>query len=55
MKSSTAQLVLAPDAAIDLQVHTHYSDGVWTPEQLMDHLVGEMQNSNSKCLTRPPF
>jgi 3',5'-nucleoside bisphosphate phosphatase len=34
-------LVLAPDAAIDLQLHTIYSDGVWTPEQLIDHLVSE--------------
>jgi predicted metal-dependent phosphoesterase TrpH len=33
--------VLASDAAIDLQLHTTYSDGVWTPEQLMDYLVSE--------------
>lgn len=32
---------LASDAAIDLQLHTIYSDGVWTPEQLMDYLVSE--------------
>lgn len=36
-----AQLVLAPDAAIDLQMHTIYSDGTWTPEQLIDYLVSE--------------
>jgi 3',5'-nucleoside bisphosphate phosphatase len=41
LKSSTTDLVLAPDAAIDLQVHTTYSDGKWTPEQLIDHLVSE--------------
>lgn len=35
------QLVLAPDASIDLQMHTIYSDGTWTPEQLIDHLVSE--------------
>lgn len=35
----TSQLVLAPDAAIDLQMHTIYSDGTWTPEQLFDYLV----------------
>ncbi len=37
MKSIT----LAPDAAIDLQLHTIYSDGVWTPEALIDYLVSE--------------
>lgn len=41
MNPSTTNLVLAPDAAIDLHLHTTYSDGVWTPEQLMDHLVQE--------------
>jgi predicted metal-dependent phosphoesterase TrpH len=35
------QHTLVPDAAIDLQLHTIYSDGVWTPEQLMDYLVSE--------------
>jgi len=38
---STTHLVLAPDASIDLQMHTTYSDGVWTPEQLIDYLVSE--------------
>ena len=38
---STADLVLAPDASIDLQVHTNCSDGTWTPEQLIDHLASE--------------
>ncbi len=33
--------MLAPDAAIDLQIHTIYSDGTWTPEQLIDYLVSE--------------
>jgi len=33
--------ILAPDAAIDLQMHTTYSDGTWTPEQLIDYLVSE--------------
>src|SRR5260370_23437184 len=37
----TTHLVLAPDAAIDLQLHTTYSDGAWTPEQLIDYLVSE--------------
>jgi 3',5'-nucleoside bisphosphate phosphatase len=41
MSLSTTQLVLAPDAAVDLQLHTTYSDGSWTPEQLLDHLVSE--------------
>ena len=38
---STTSLVLAPDAAIDLHLHTTCSDGIWTPEQLLDYLVGE--------------
>jgi predicted metal-dependent phosphoesterase TrpH len=38
---STTGLVLAPNAAIDLHLHTTYSDGTWMPEQLLDYLVGE--------------
>lgn len=41
MELSTTGLVLAPDAAIDLQMHTTFSDGTWTPEQLLDHVAGE--------------
>ena len=41
MEVSTLHLVLAPDAAIDLQLHTTFSDGTWTPEQLIDYLVRE--------------
>ncbi len=41
MEASTLHLVLAPDAAIDLQLHTTFSDGTWTPEQLIDYLVRE--------------
>lgn len=41
MKISTTNLVLPPDAAIDLQLHTTYSDGIWLPEQLIDYLVSE--------------
>ena len=41
MNLSTTDLVLAPDAAIDLHLHTTYSDGTWTPEQLLDSLVRE--------------
>lgn len=41
MNSSTTDLVLAPDAAIDLHLHTIHSDGSWLPEQLMEHLVSE--------------
>jgi len=33
--------VLASDAAIDLQLHTTFSDGTWTPEHLIDYLVRE--------------
>jgi predicted metal-dependent phosphoesterase TrpH len=41
MKISTTNLVIPPDAAIDLQLHTTYSDGTWLPEQLIDYLVSE--------------
>jgi predicted metal-dependent phosphoesterase TrpH len=41
LETLTSQLVLAPEAAIDLQMHTIYSDGIWTPEQLIDYLVSE--------------
>jgi histidinol phosphatase-like PHP family hydrolase len=41
LNSFTTHLVLAQDAAIDLQLHTIYSDGTWTPEQLVDYLVSE--------------
>lgn len=37
----TSGLVLPADAAIDLQLHTTFSDGVWTPEDLIDHLTRE--------------
>ena len=30
MEAMTPHLVLAPDAAIDLQMHTIFSDGNWT-------------------------
>ncbi len=39
MKLSTDNLTLKADAAIDLQTHTTHSDGRWTPEQLLNHLV----------------
>lgn len=41
MELSTRHLVLDADSAVDMQLHTTYSDGTWTPEQLMDYLVAE--------------
>jgi predicted metal-dependent phosphoesterase TrpH len=41
LKPLTFPFVLAADTAIDLQLHTIYSDGTWTPEQLIDYLVSE--------------
>ena len=41
MEALTSHLVLSLDDAIDLQMHTTYSDGLWTPEQLIDYLVSE--------------
>lgn len=39
MNLSTNPLMLAADTAIDLHLHTTYSDGRWTPEQLLDYLA----------------
>jgi 3',5'-nucleoside bisphosphate phosphatase len=36
-----APLTLAPEAAIDLQMHTTFSDGRWAAVQLLDHVTGE--------------
>jgi predicted metal-dependent phosphoesterase TrpH len=41
MSLSTTGLNLAADAAIDLHLHTTYSDGRWTLETLLDHLLRE--------------
>src|SRR5690242_2527150 len=41
LELSTSGLVLAADAAIDLQMHTTYSDGTWTAEELIDYLASE--------------
>ena len=41
MKLSTTDLVLSPDASIDLQLHTTFSDGTWLPERLIDYLARE--------------
>ena len=38
---STRHLVLAADAAIDLQLHTTFSDGTWTPELLYMTIVAD--------------
>ena len=31
--------MIGPDDAVDLQLHTRYSDGQWRPEALFDHLA----------------
>jgi hypothetical protein len=41
MNLSTTGLRLAPDTAIDLQLHTTYSDSRWTLEPLLDYLLHE--------------
>lgn len=41
MLLSTADLTLAPDAPIDLHMHTTFSDGRWPAEQLLDYFVSE--------------
>jgi 3',5'-nucleoside bisphosphate phosphatase len=37
----TENLALAPDAPIDLHMHTTYSDGRWSAQQLIDYLANE--------------
>ena len=39
MTRLTSQLTLAPDASIDLHMHTNYSDGRWPAQQLIEYLV----------------
>jgi predicted metal-dependent phosphoesterase TrpH len=39
MNLSTHNLTISADSNIDLHLHTIYSDGHWTAEQLIDHLV----------------
>ena len=41
MNLSTTGLRLAAGAALDLHMHTTYSDGRWAPEALLDHLLDE--------------
>jgi 3',5'-nucleoside bisphosphate phosphatase len=41
MNLSTTGLSLAADSAIDLHLHTTYSDGRWTVESLLDHLLAK--------------
>lgn len=36
-----ASNMVSPDAVVDLQLHTHHSDGAWTPEALIEHLARE--------------
>jgi histidinol phosphatase-like PHP family hydrolase len=41
MKIPKNDVKLAPDAAIDLHLHTTFSDGRWTPEELLGYLAAE--------------
>lgn len=41
VKEFHLQVSLSPGASIDLQIHTTYSDGNWSAEQLFDYLVQE--------------
>ena len=41
LNSRFSDFTLAPDASIDLHMHTTYSDGRWPAEQLIDYLVNE--------------
>lgn len=41
MNLGTTGLSLAASSAIDLHLHTTYSDGRWTPESLLDYLLRE--------------
>jgi 3',5'-nucleoside bisphosphate phosphatase len=39
--TDTPWLTLDPDAPIDLQMHTTFSDGRWDPAELLDHVATE--------------
>ena len=41
MNTSTKDLTLASNSAIDLHLHTTFSDGRWTPEGLLENLAVE--------------
>lgn len=41
MAPLTTNLTLAPEASIDLHMHTTYSDGHWPASQLIDYLVDQ--------------
>jgi predicted metal-dependent phosphoesterase TrpH len=41
MDNTTTNLRLTADSAIDLHIHTTYSDGTWEPGQLLNYLVQE--------------
>lgn len=41
MRLAFQNLVLSPDDAVDMQLHTIYSDGQWTAEDLLDYLIAE--------------
>ncbi len=41
ISSNSASITLAPDASVDLHMHTTYSDGRWPAQQLIDFLVTE--------------
>jgi predicted metal-dependent phosphoesterase TrpH len=41
MHPTTHGLTLAPDAAIDMQTHTIFSDGRWQPDALIGHAAAE--------------
>jgi 3',5'-nucleoside bisphosphate phosphatase len=40
-RSYSSGVTIAPHSFIDLQTHTHLSDGAWTPEALIDYFMRE--------------
>ncbi len=41
MRSYTSGITISPNSFVDLQTHTHLSDGKWTPENLIDYFLTE--------------
>lgn len=41
VRSYPSGITLAADSYVDLQTHTHLSDGAWTPEALIDYFLRE--------------
>jgi hypothetical protein len=47
-------VTLSTDAAVDLHMHTTYSDGLWPAQQLIDYLSTEKYDLVPLLISEPP-